>query len=89
MAEAFSEACDELEQAENFDEAVHDLIKRYAREHQRIVFNGNGYSEEWVEEAARRGLPNLKSMVDAIPALVTDKAVRLFGTFGVFTKRCV
>ncbi|MFR8547267.1 MAG: glutamine synthetase III [Lachnospiraceae bacterium] len=86
VAEAFSEACDELEQAENFDEAVHDLIKRYAREHQRIVFNGNGYSEEWVEEAARRGLPNLKSMVDAIPALVTDKAVRLFGTFGVFTK---
>lgn len=86
VAEAFAEACDELEQAENFDEAVHDMIKRYAREHQRIVFNGNGYSEEWVEEAARRGLPNLKSMVDAIPALATDKAVELFGKFGVFTK---
>ncbi len=86
VAEAFAEACDELERAEDFDEAVHDLIKRYAREHQRIVFNGNGYSEEWVEEAKRRGLPNLKSMVDAIPALVTEKSIELFGKFGVFTK---
>lgn len=86
VAEAFAEACDELEKAEDFDEAVHDLIKRYAREHQRIVFNGNGYSDEWVEEAKRRGLPNLKSMVDAIPALVTEKSIDLFGKFGVFTK---
>ncbi|MEE0692240.1 MAG: glutamine synthetase III [Lachnospiraceae bacterium] len=86
VAEAFAEACDELERAEDFDEAVHDLIKRYAREHQRIVFNGNGYSDEWVEEAKRRGLPNLKSMVDAIPALVTEKSIELFGKFGVFTK---
>ncbi len=86
VAEAFADACDALEKADNFDEAVHDLIKQYAREHQRIVFNGNGYSEEWVEEAARRGLPNIKSMVDAIPALVTDKAINLFGRFGVFTK---
>lgn len=86
VAEAFAEACNELEEAEDFDEAVHDLIKRYAREHQRIVFNGNGYSDEWVEEAKRRGLPNLKSMVDAIPALVTEKSIDLFGKFGVFTK---
>ncbi len=86
VAEAFSEACDVLEQADNFDDAVHDLIKQYAREHQRIVFNGNGYSEEWVEEAERRGLPNIKSMVDAIPALITDKAVALFEKFGVFTR---
>lgn len=86
VAEAFAEACDELERAEDFDEAVHDLIKRYAREHQCIVFNGNGYSDEWVEEAKRRGLPNLKSMVDAIPALVTEKSIELFGKFGVFTK---
>jgi glutamine synthetase len=86
VAEAFSEACDELEKAENFDEAVHDLIKKYAREHQRIVFNGNGYSEEWVEEAERRGLPNIKSMVEAIPALTTDKAVNLFEKFGVLTR---
>ena len=86
VAEAFCEACDILEKAENFDEAVHDLIKQYASEHHRIVFNGNGYSEEWVEEAERRGLPNIRSMVDAIPALATDKAIKLFGKFGVFTQ---
>jgi len=86
IAEAFKEACDELEKAADFDEAVHDLIKKYCSEHQRIIFNGNGYSDEWVEEAERRGLPNIKSMVEAIPSLVTDKAVKLFESFGVFTK---
>ncbi len=86
VAEAFAEACDELEAAEDFDLAVHNLIKKYARNHQRIVFNGNGYSEEWVEEAKRRGLPNMATMVDAIPALNTPKAVALFEKFGVFTK---
>ena len=86
VAEAFSEACDILESAENFDLAVHDLIKKYAAEHSRIVFSGNGYSEEWVEEAARRGLPNIKTMVEAIPHLVTDKTVNLFEKFGVFTR---
>ena len=85
-AEAFCEACDILEQAENFDDALHELIKKYASEHQRIVFSGNGYSDEWVKEAERRGLPNIKCMVDAIPALVTDKAVALFEKFGVFTR---
>ena len=86
VAEAFSDACDRLEKAEDFELAVHDLIKEYATEHQRIVFNGNGYSEEWVEEAKRRGLPNINSMVEAIPALVTDKAIQLFGKFSVFTE---
>ena len=86
VAEAFSDACDRLEKAEDFELAVHDLIKEYATEHQRIVFNGNGYSEEWVEEAKRRGLPNINSMVEAIPALVTDKAIQLFGKFDVFTE---
>ena len=86
VAEAFCEACDILEKAEDFDTAVHDLIKQYVGEHQRIIFNGNGYSDEWVAEAERRGLPNIKSMVDAIPALVTDKAIQLFGKFGVFTE---
>ena len=86
VAEAFCEACDVLEKADNFESALHDLIKSYAREHQRIVFNGNGYSDEWVKEAERRGLPNIKSMVDAIPTLVTDKAIALFEKFGVFTK---
>ena len=86
VAEAFSEACDVLEKADNFDEAVHDLIKKYATEHQRVVFNGNGYSDAWVEEAERRGLPNIRSMVEAIPALTTDKAVNMFEKFKVFTK---
>jgi glutamine synthetase len=86
VAESFSDACDVLEKAEDFDLAVHDMIKELAEKHQRIVFNGNGYSEEWVEEAKRRGLPNIKSMVEAIPALVTDKAVALFEKFGVFTR---
>ncbi|MCI5480888.1 MAG: glutamine synthetase III [Lachnospiraceae bacterium] len=85
-AEAFCEACDELEKAENFHEAVHDLIKKYASEHYRIVFNGNGYSEEWVEEARRRGLPNISSMVEAIPYLTSEETVALFEKFHVMTK---
>ena len=86
VAEAFSDACDILEKADNFDLAVHDLIKKYAVEHQRVVFNGNGYSDEWVEEAAKRGLPNIKSMVDAIPAYIAPESVEAFEKFGVFTK---
>ncbi len=86
VAEAFAEACDVLESAEDFGKAVHDLIKKYATEHHRIVFNGNGYSDEWVEEANRRGLPNIRSMVEAIPALTTDKAAAMFEKFKVFTR---
>ena len=86
VAEAFAEACDVLEKADDFDTAVHSLIKEYLTDHQRIIFNGNGYSVEWVAEAEKRGLPNIKSMVEAIPALTTDKAVELFGKFSVFTK---
>ena len=68
--------------------AVHDLIKKtLIAEHRRIIFNGNGYSDEWVEEAEqKRTSQHPKSMVDAIPALTTDKAVKLFEKFGVFTK---
>ena len=86
VAEAFKEAADMLEKAEDFDMAVHDFIKETLAAHKRIIFNGNGYSDEWVAEAERRGLPNIRSMVDAIPALTTDKAVKLFEAFGVFTK---
>ena len=86
VAEAFAEACDVLENADDFQTAVHDLIKQYATEHQRIVFNGNGYSDEWVAEAERRGLPNIKSMVEAIPALTAEKSVSMFEKFKVFTK---
>ena len=86
VAEAFQEASDVLEKAENFDLAVHDLIKMNCAEHQRIIFNGNGYSEEWVAEAQKRGLPNIKSMVDAIPAYTAPESVAAFEKFGVFTK---
>lgn len=86
VAEAFADACDVLEKADDFDMAVHDYVKKLATEHQRIVFNGNGYSDEWVAEAERRGLPNIRSMVDAIPSLLTDKAVSMFERFGVFNR---
>ena len=86
VAEAFADACDILEKADDFDLAVHDLIKEYLTENQRIIFNGNGYSDTWVAEAERRGIPNIKSMVEAIPAITTDKAVELFERFNVFTK---
>ena len=86
VAEAFCDIADELEKADDFEMAVHDLIKKLATEHQDIVFNGDGYSDEWVAEAERRELPNIRTMVDAIPALTTEKAVKLFEKFGVFTK---
>ncbi len=86
VAEAFKEAADALEAAEDFNMAVHDMIKDLFAEHRRIVFNGNGYTQEWIEEAERRGLPNLKCMVDAIPSLVTEKAIKLFTSFGVYTE---
>ena len=86
VAEAFCEAADRLEKAEDFDLTVHDMIKEYMTEHQRIIFNGNGYSDEWVVEAERRGLPNIKSMIEAASTLTTQKAVELFEKFGIFTK---
>lgn len=86
VAEAFAETCDILERAEDFDMAVHDLIKEYATKHQRIIFSGNGYSGEWVKEAERRGLPNRKCMVEAIPALTSEKTIAMFEKFGVFTR---
>lgn len=86
VAEAFCEAADVLEKAEDFDLAVHDLIKEYLTKHQRIIFNGDGYSDEWVAEAERRGLPNIKSMIEAVDTLTTEKSVKLFNKFGIFTE---
>lgn len=86
VAESFKEAANELESASYFDEAVHDIIKRLFTAHRRIIFNGNGYSEEWVKEAKRRGLSNLPSMIDAIPALVSENSIKLFEEFEVFTR---
>jgi len=86
VADILQEFADELEKASDFDTAVHDLIKKTFTEHQRIVFNGNGYSDEWVVEAEKRGLPNIKSMVEAIPSYVTEKAIKLFEKHGVFSE---
>ena len=86
VAEAFCEAADILEHSDDLITDVNRLIAENLREHRRVVFNGNGYSAEWVAEAARRGLPNLPSMVSSIPSLTTEKSVRLFERFGVFTK---
>ena len=86
VAEAFCEAADILEQADDFDMAVHDLIKEYMTKHQRIIFNGDGYSDDWVREAERRGLPNIKSMVESVDTLTTEKAIKLYEKFGIFTK---
>ena len=86
VAEAFCEAADKLEAADNFEMCVHDLIKEYLTKHQRIIFNGNGYSEEWVAEAARRGLPNIPTTIEAAAALTSDSTVELFEKFGIFTR---
>ncbi len=86
VAEAFCEAADRLEGAEDFDLAVHDLIKEYMTVHQRIIFNGNGYAPEWIKEAERRGLPNLPTMLDAVETLTTDKSFALFEKFNIFTR---
>ena len=86
VAEAFKEAADELENSDDFDSAVHDMIKRLFAEHRRIIFSGNGYSEEWVKEAERRGLPNLKAGIDSVEAIRTEKAIKLFEEFGVYTR---
>ena len=87
VAESFKEAADILEVSEDFDEAVHDMIKQLFTGHRRIIFNGNGYSNEWVEEAKKRGLSNLPSMIDAIPALISESSIKLFESFEVFTRK--
>lgn len=86
VADVLSDMADELEKADNFDLAVHDLIKKTLTDHQRVIFNGNGYSDEWVAEAERRGLPNVKTMVDAVPALTSEKSVKMFEKFKVFSE---
>ncbi|MCI8625849.1 MAG: glutamine synthetase type III [Lachnospiraceae bacterium] len=86
VADVFEQMADELEQAEDFNLAVHDMIKKTLSEHQRIIFNGNGYAEEWVEEAERRGLPNKRTMVDAIPSLLDPKTIEMFKRQRVFSK---
>ena len=85
-AEQFKLAADYLEKQEDFQLAVHDYIKKLLTEHERIIFNGNGYANEWVKEAERRGLPNLSSMVQAISALTKKEAIQLFSKFSIYTE---
>ena len=86
MAEILSRYADELEQAEDFDTALHSLVCRSFTEHQRIIFNGNGYSKEWEEEAARRGLSNLKSTPESLSAYLDRDNIALFTKHGIFTE---
>ena len=86
VADVLNQFADELEKADDFDVAVNELIKKTVTEHQRVIFNGDGYSDEWVAEAEKRGLPNVKSFVEAIPYLVTDKTISMFERQGVMTK---
>ena len=86
VADVLCDMADELEKTKDFDSAVLELIRKTISEHKRIIHNGNGYSKEWIEEAERRGLSNLKYMVEAIPALVTDRAVDLFERHKVLSK---
>lgn len=86
VAESLSQIADRLEKATNFDEEVQLLLKEIVKKHKRIIFNGNGYSEEWVKEAEKRGLPNIRSTVEAIPALIKEKNVKLMEKHGVLSK---
>ena len=86
MAEELAKFADILEQAENFDEALHELVSDTFKQHQRIIFDGNGYSEEWKEEAAKRGLSNLPSTASCLPTYISDKNVDLVTRHGIFTE---
>lgn len=86
VADTLSEFADELEKAEDFDSALMKLIQRTLKEHQRVIYNGNGYSDEWIAEAEKRGLPNCKTMVDSIPVLVDEKTIEMFGRQNVLSR---
>jgi glutamine synthetase len=86
VAEALRQFADELEGAEDFNAAMAALIRRTIKEHKRIIFSGDGYSPEWEAEAARRGLSNLKSTVDALPAFISDKSIALYTSHKVYTE---
>lgn len=86
VADVLSEIADQLEGATDFNAGVQQLLQDIVKHHDRIIFNGNGYSSEWVEEAAKRGLPNIPSTIAAIPALTSEKSVKLFTKHGVFSE---
>ena len=87
VADTLREFADRLEKAENFNAALHDLVVDTIKKHRRIIFNGNNYSEEWREEAKKRGLSDLKNTAEALPCFTAPKNVELFKRMGVFTER--
>lgn len=86
VADVLDQFADELEKADNFQDALDDLIKRTIKENQNIIFNGNGYSDEWPVEAEKRGLLNLKSTPEAVPTFLAQKNVDVFSKYGVYTE---
>ncbi len=86
VAESLKSYADRLENVENFEEALHALIKKTIKDHKRIIFNGNGYDDEWIKEAEKRGLSNLRTTPDCLPALISEKSVELFASHKVFTR---
>jgi Uncharacterized protein related to glutamine synthetase len=86
VAETLSQIADKLEKAKDFNSEVQSLIKEIVTKHQKIIFNGNNYSEDWVIEAEKRGLPNIKSMVEASKAMIAKKNVKVFEKHNVLTK---
>ena len=86
MAETFRQFADRLEKAEDFTSELNTLIRETITEHERIIFNGNGYDESWTKEAAKRGLSNYPSTADCLPHLMDEKNVRLFERHGVYSE---
>lgn len=86
VAKELDEFATELEKAQDFDKAVNALLKKTIKEHKRIIFNGNGYDDAWIEEAEKRGLLNLKTTVDAVEHLLDEKNVALYEKYGVYTR---
>ena len=86
VADVFAEFADRLENADNAEEEIHNIVKETVHNHKRIIFNGDGYSEEWQAEAEKRGLLNLKSTVDALPQLKSEENIKLFERHGVLSR---
>ena len=86
VADTLSEMADKLENATDFNSALHSVVQESIRNHRRVIFNGNGYSDEWVQEAKRRGLPNIDNTVDAIGEFINEKNIEVFGKHGVYSR---
>ena len=86
MAEELGKFADELENAENFDEALHDLVCKTFTQHQRIIFNGNGYSQQWKDEAKKRGLSNHSTAAKSLPTYISEKNIQLVTKHNIFTE---